>query len=93
MLNFPLPYQNELIYSTVARAGIRLALSSPKQLLDEIFQNRKVIATVDLPCHLNAIINQFPANQVSLEDIAYQHTLFPIYAPFVPENRRQQCLQ
>jgi hypothetical protein len=48
MLNFPLPYQNELIYSTVARAGIRLALSSPKQLLDEIFQNRKVIATVDL---------------------------------------------
>lgn len=88
-----MPYQNELIYSTVARAGIRLALSSPKQLLDEIFQNRKVIATVDLPCHLNAIINQFPANQLSLEDIAYQHTLFPIYAPFVPENRRQQCLQ
>lgn len=87
-----MPYQNELIYSTVARAGIRLALSSPKQLLDEIFQNRKVIATVDLPCHLNAIINQFPANQLSLEDIAYQHTLFPIYAPFVSENRRQQCL-
>ncbi|MCA4789940.1 TnsD family Tn7-like transposition protein [Acinetobacter towneri] len=93
MLNFPMPYQNELIYSTVARAGIRLALSSPKQLLDEIFQNRKVIATVDLPCHLNAIINQFPSNQLSLEDIAYQHTLFPIYAPFVPEDRRQQCLQ
>lgn len=88
-----MPYQNELIYSTVARAGIRLALSSPKQLLDEIFENRKVIATVDLPCHLNAIVNQFPANQVNLEDIVYQHTLFPIYAPFVPEGRRQQCLQ
>lgn len=93
MLNFPTPYQNELIYSTVARAGIRLALSSPKQLLDEIFQNRKVIATVDLPCHLNAIVNQFPANQVNLEDIAYQHTLFPIYAPFIPEDRRQKCLK
>lgn len=88
-----MPYPNELIYSTVARAGIRLALSSPKQLLDEIFQNRKVIATVDLPCHLNAIVNQFPANQVNLEDIVYQHTLLPIYAPFVPEDRRQQCLQ
>ena len=93
MLNFPIPYQNELIYSTIARAGIRLALSSPKQLLDEVFQNRKVIATVDLPCHLNAITNQFPASQLSLEDIIYQHTLFPIYAPFVPEGRRQQCLQ
>ena len=88
-----MPYQNELIYSTVARAGIRLALSSPKQLLDEVFENRKVIATVDLPCHLNAIVTQFPANQFSLEDIVYKHTLFPIYAPFVPEQRRQQCLQ
>ena len=92
MLNFPMPYQHELIYSTVARAGTRLALDSPKQLLDEVFENRKVIATVDLPCHLNAIIYQFPNHQFTVQDIAYQHTLFPIYAPFVPENRRQQCL-
>lgn len=93
MLNFPMPYQHELIYSTVARAGTRLALDSPKQLLDEVFKNRKVIATVDLPCHLNAIIYQFPNHQFTVQDIAYQHTLFPIYAPFVPEKRRQQCLK
>ena len=49
MFNFPTPYPDELIYSTVARAGVRLALTSPKQLLDEVFQNRKVSATVDLP--------------------------------------------
>ena len=93
MLNFPMPYQHELIYSTVARAGTRLALDSPKQLLDEVFKNRKVIATVDLPCHLNAIIHQLSNHQFTVEDIAYQHTLFPIYAPFVPEKRRQQCLK
>ena len=93
MLNFPMPYEHELIYSTVARAGTRLALESPKQLLDEVFENRKVIATVDLPCHLNAIIYQFPNHQFTVEEIAYQHSLFPIYAPFVPEKRRQQCLK
>lgn len=93
MLNFPMPYQHELIYSTVARAGTRLALDSPKQLLDEVFKNRKVIATVDLPCHLNAIIHQFPNHQFTVADVAYQHTVFPIYAPFVPEKRRQQCLK
>ncbi|MBU3085607.1 MULTISPECIES: TnsD family Tn7-like transposition protein [Acinetobacter] len=93
MLNFPMPYENELIYSTVARAGTRLALDSPKQLLDEVFKNRKVIATVDLPCHLNAIIHQFPNHQFTVEEIAYQYSLFPIYAPFVPEKRRQQCLK
>lgn len=59
MLNFPMPYEQELIYSTVARAGVRLAFESPKQLLDAVFQNRKVIATVDLPCHLNSIVPQY----------------------------------
>ena len=93
MLNFPIPYEHELIYSTIARAGVRLALESPKQLLDEIFQNRKVIATVDLPCHLNAIAQHFSDHQFTVQNIAYQHTLFPIYAPFVPEKRRQQCLK
>ena len=58
MHNFPVPYPNELVYSTVARAGIYHGITSPKQLLDEVFQNRKVIATLDLPCHLQAIANQ-----------------------------------
>ncbi len=93
MLNFPMPYEQELIYSTVARAGVRLAFESPKQLLDAVFQNRKVIATVDLPCHLNSIVNQYTEGQLSLENIIYKHTLFPIYAPFVPEARRQQCFK
>lgn len=88
-----MPYEQELIYSTVARAGVRLAFESPKQLLDAVFQNRKVIATVDLPCHLNSIVNQYTEGQLSLENIIYKHTLFPIYAPFVPEARRQQCFK
>lgn len=37
MLNFPTPYPNELIYSTIARAGIHHAITSPKQLLEEVF--------------------------------------------------------
>ena len=71
MLNFPMPYEHELIYSTVARAGIRLAFESPKQLLDAVFKNRQVIATVDLPCHLNAIVNQYSEKQLSLQNINY----------------------
>lgn len=88
-----MPYEHELIYSTVARAGIRLAFESPKQLLDAVFENRQVIATVDLPCHLNAIVNQYSEQQLTLQNIIYKHTLFPIYAPFVPEARRKQCIK
>lgn len=92
MLNFPTPYPNELIYSTIARAGIHHAITSPKQLLDEIFTNRKVIATIDLPSHLLCVLRHLPPNY-TLEKLAYENTLFPIYALFSPENTRLRCLQ
>ena len=43
MLNFPTPYPNELIYSTIARAGIHHAITSPKQLLEEVFAVSSVV--------------------------------------------------
>ena len=52
MRNFPVPYSNELIYSTIARAGVYQGIVSPKQLLDEVYGNRKVVATLGLPSHL-----------------------------------------
>ena len=94
MLNFPVPYEDELLYSTVARAGVRAGLTSPKQLLDEVFANRKVIATPDLPSHLKQISELYPrALSLDVTNIIYKHTLFPLYAPFVPEDRRLQCIK
>lgn len=93
MLNFPTPYPDELIYSTIARYGVHFGITSPKQLLDEVFSNRKVIATADLPCHLKNIAEHYPkSHNLTVKKIIYQHTLFPIYAPFVTEERRQHCL-
>lgn len=93
MINLPMPYPQELIYSTVARYKIRAGLISPKQLLDDVFEDRGIVATVDLPCHLSKITNHYPHNRFNLNYIAYQHTLFPLYAPFIPESRRQECLR
>lgn len=92
MLNFPTTYPNELIYSTIARAGIHHAITSPKQLLEEVFANRKVIATIDLPSHLTCLLKHLPPHY-TLENLAYKHTLFPIHALFSPENIRLKCLQ
>ena len=92
MLNFPLPYANELVYSLVARAGVRAGIISPKQLLDEVFNNRKIIATFDLPNHLSSIVKLYKANQYDTQALIYQHTLFPIYSPFLPNERRLKCI-
>jgi hypothetical protein len=94
MLNFPLPYTDELIYSVIARAGTHMGITSPKQLLDVVFANRMVVATVDLPNHLDRLRSLYPVRLgYSVEQLAYEHTLFPVYAPFTIEARRKQCLQ
>ncbi|GIA21358.1 transposase [Vibrio cholerae] len=94
MFNFTVPYPNELIYSTVARTGTYLGISSPKQLLDEVYGDRKVIATMDLPCHLQAISNQLKrTGRYSVVELVYQHTMFPLYAPFVSEDHRLKALK
>src|SRR5574344_882267 len=92
MLNFPVPYAEELLYSTIARAGVRQGLISPKQLLDEVFGSRTVMATIDLPSNIEKVARWLPST-LTPEALIYSHTLFPLYAPFVPEDRRRQCMQ
>ncbi len=88
--HFPIPYQDELLYSVIARYRVHLGLESPKHLLDELYQSRGVVAVVDLPGHLNTLkesINRFW--NFTTKELIYQRTLFPIYAPFIPEERKQ----
>lgn len=93
MWNFPTPLPDELIYSTVARAGLHHGIQSPKQLLDEVFQDRKVVATVDLPSHLNAISHLLQrTGRFGLIDLIYKHTMFGLYAPFVQESHRLKAI-
>lgn len=94
MRNFPVPYSNELIYSTIARAGVYQGIVSPKQLLDEVYGNRKVIATLDLPSHLGVIARHLhQTGRYSVHQLIYEHTLFPLYAPFVGKARRDEAVQ
>jgi hypothetical protein len=94
MLNFPLPYPNELIYSVVARAGVHMGITRPKQLLQEVFLSRSVIATVDLPSHLNRLLRLYPKKLgFRVDQFIYEHTLFPAYELFTAEERRISCLE
>ncbi|AKX47327.1 transcriptional antiterminator [Thiopseudomonas alkaliphila] len=94
MRNFPVPYLNEMIYSTIARAGVYQGVVSPKQLLDEVYGNRKVIATLDLPSHLGVIARHLhQTGRYSVQQLIYEHTLFPLYAPFVGKERRDEAMR
>lgn len=90
---FPRPYPDELLYSVIARCQTHLGIESPKLILDLLFGNRNTAAVADLPSHLvrfSKIVDKFWS--IGPEQIAYDHTLFPLYAPFVPEKRKQFLL-
>ena len=71
-----------------------MGIVSPKILLDTVFGNRHVIATVDFPNHLHILSGHYPASlHLTVENLIYRHTLFPAYAPFIPEERRQSCVK
>lgn len=90
MLGFPIPYPQELLYSTIARAGVHDGETSPKQLLDSVFGDRKVVATVDLPSRVENIAAQYPKKLGLVSDtLIIEHTLWPLYAPFIPDKRRR----
>ena len=77
MLGFPTPYPKELLYSTIARAGVHDGDTSPKQLLEKVFNNRKVIATIDLPSHIQVLSNQYPSTLgLDARTLIEHHTLW-----------------
>ena len=94
MLGFPLPYRDELLYSTIARYGVHSGIVSPKELLSEVFGDRKVLATSDLPSHLKHVAELYPKEVgITSETLLYRNTLFPLYAPFVGETHRQALIK
>lgn len=92
MINFPVPYEDELFYSVMARARVRFCVVSPKALIGHAIGSRSAIATRNFPSRLAGTCNLNNLSLPSFEQLVYGHTMFPLYAPFMPEERRQFCL-
>lgn len=91
---FPKPYPDELLYSQIARAKVHLGMSSAKRLLDLLYQKRTVIAVADLPAQLRLLVDSLGHLQpVNATALLYRGTLFPLYAPFIPQQRKLHLTQ
>jgi hypothetical protein len=81
---FPTAYPDELLYSVLARYHVRSGNISPKATLRELFGSTTITATVDLPSHLNALVQNLPPlSKHTVESLIQKHTLYPFYAPFL----------
>jgi hypothetical protein len=85
---FPTPYPDELLYSVLARYHVRSANVSPKATLRELFGATTVIATFDLPSHIENLVSNLPMLSThTVDGFIERHTLYPLYAPFLPPER------
>ena len=91
---FPVPYPDEILYSTLARYCMRSGNVKDIYNFEDLFGTKNSLAVMELPTQLGALIDNMPLNtKYSVEYFIYKHTLFPFYAAFLPEERAYEVLQ
>ena len=88
---FPVAYEDELLYSLIARYHIHTCSPSFKQTIEELFGSKNLAAVVDLPAHLERL-HQHTSHITgqNVTDILLRQTLYPLFAPFLGLNLPQK---
>lgn len=92
MMTFlPMPYKDEILYSTLARYHLRSGNSSYKATMIDLYGDYDVTAVVDLPANIGRLIENMPmGNKYTSEYIIFNHTLYSLYSCFLPLERAEK---
>ena len=91
---FPVVYQDELLYSVLARYCIRSGNIREIHNFVDLFRTRSCVAVMELATNLDALIKNMPANtKYTVEYFIYRHTLFPYLAAFIDADRAEKIIQ
>lgn len=91
---FPTPYEDELIYSTIARYHIYSANPGHIHSIEDLFNSRTICSSLEFQGELDLLIKNLPiGSKLTLENIIYHNTLFPYYAAFIPEERALRSIE
>jgi hypothetical protein len=88
---FPTGYPDELLYSICARYGERMQYPNKTLLNKDLFETDKPMASVGLSSSLDKLYNKLPPGRAyTVDDLIQRHTLFPLYAHFLPAEKARQ---
>lgn len=83
---FPDPYEDELLYSTIARYHYYSAGKDYKNTLKELFGTNSMVLSIVFPNRLKYLSSQLRSKCYTADFFIDNHTLFPLYAPFLNNN-------
>lgn len=89
---FTNPYPDELMYSAIARYHFYSGNIDCKDTLEELFQSRSVIPSVEIGSHFSVLAEKL-GSQYSIEKLLANYTIYPYYAMFLTKERQQDILQ
>lgn len=89
---FTNPYPDELLYSAIARYHFYSGNIDCKDTLEELFDNRSVIPSVEIGSHFTNLVEKL-GPQYSVEYLLANHTIYPYYASFLSKQRQREILE
>lgn len=91
MIYFPFLYEDELLYSVLARYHLYSGNRNCKTTMDELFGSRTVCSTTLFPTYLQSLCQSLPTtNSYTPIELIAKHTALPYYAPFIPKERSRE---
>jgi len=89
---FPTPYPDELFYSICARYSDSMQYPGQQSASVTLFGTNRATVSVLLGRWLENFLRALPpGHPYTLDQIINQHTLFPFFAPFIPDDRRKRA--
>lgn len=92
ILQFPIPYEDELLYSLLARVGIRSGNVSHRAILMDVFGTDNFTANVELQPGISNIISNLPiGSSISANQLIFRNTMYPFFTAF-RDKEQAQCI-
>lgn len=90
---FPTAYDDELLYSQLARYYTKTGYLAYTYAAEELFQSKTVRPDMDfVNAYTPATVEAITRN-MSMEQIVEKHTMFPYYGRFLPKERRDKAFR
>jgi len=88
---FTFPYQDEILYSVVARYHYYCGNKSFRDTLGELFGSRTIIPSLLFPSRLGNFASRVSClDVISWEQYLEKNTMLPFYAPFMPNEKLEE---
>ena len=88
---FPTPYEDELLYSVLARYNRHSGNISYTQTAEQLFTNPRRTPSIEFITSLTDEVLRILLKKQSMAELILNHTLFPYYGRFLPTAKRKNA--